>query len=51
MERLNDIELIETYFKAKELNCSQDFIVLLYKEMQKRSIEKTMFSLLERKTI
>lgn len=41
MERLSDLELIETYQKAKELKCSPDFILLLLTEMKKRDIEIT----------
>ncbi len=39
MERLSDIELIDTYRKARELNCSPDFILLLLNELRKRKIE------------
>lgn len=49
MRRLSDLELVETYYKAKELNCSQDFIALLYEEMQRRNIENMTFSLDKRK--
>jgi hypothetical protein len=41
MERLSDVELLETYDRAKELKCSPDFIILLFNEIQKRNIEHT----------
>ena len=39
MERLSDVELIDTYQKARELKCSPDFILLLLDELRKRNIE------------
>nr|WP_295969552.1 sporulation histidine kinase inhibitor Sda [uncultured Bacillus sp.] len=38
MRKLSDELLIETYFKAKELSLSPDFIGLLEKELHRRSI-------------
>lgn len=38
MRKLSDELLIETYYKAKELNLSPDFIALLEKELYRRSI-------------
>ena len=38
MRKLSDELLIETYHKAKELDLSPDFISLLEKELQRRSI-------------
>lgn len=43
MERLTDVELLETYHRALELKCSPDFIILLFSEIQKRNIEHTTF--------
>lgn len=39
MEKLSDLELIDAYLKAKELNCSPEFIQLLLQEIKKRNIE------------
>lgn len=39
MEKLNDQELLEAFYRAKELDCSPDFIQLLLEEMAKRNIE------------
>ncbi len=38
MRKLSDELLIETYHKAKKLDLSPDFISLLEKELQRRSI-------------
>lgn len=38
MRKLSDELLIETYHKAKKLDLSPDFILLLEKELQRRSI-------------
>ncbi|HET7580892.1 MAG TPA: sporulation histidine kinase inhibitor Sda [Bacillales bacterium] len=42
MENLSDELLIESYFKAKELKLSQDFIVLIKKEIDRRSLEGSL---------
>lgn len=42
MRNLSDELLIETYFKAKELDLSNDFIRLLEKELHRRSIYPIM---------
>lgn len=39
MENLSDELLIESYFKAKELKLSQDFIVLIKTEINRRSLD------------
>jgi hypothetical protein len=44
MERLSDLELLETYNKAKELKCSPDFILLLLRELHKRRIRQSQVS-------
>lgn len=41
MERLSDVELLEAYLRAKELDCSPEFIQLLFKELEKRSTIKS----------
>lgn len=38
MKHLSDELLIESYFKAKELNLSLEFIELIEKEIQRRSL-------------
>ncbi|EPR27758.1 hypothetical protein I656_02587 [Geobacillus sp. WSUCF1] len=38
MKHLSDELLIESYFKAKELNLSPEFIELIEKEIQRRSL-------------
>ncbi|MBM7569590.1 sporulation histidine kinase inhibitor Sda [Aquibacillus albus] len=38
MEHLSDELLIESYFKANELGLSQDFIHLIEKEIERRSL-------------
>ncbi|AIE60822.1 sporulation histidine kinase inhibitor Sda [Bacillus methanolicus] len=38
MHRLSDELLIESYYKALELNLSQDFIRLIEKEIKRRSL-------------
>ncbi|MGG3563783.1 sporulation histidine kinase inhibitor Sda [Neobacillus rhizosphaerae] len=38
MRKLSDELLIESYFKAKELNLSQDFIGLIESEIHRRSL-------------
>ncbi|GAA0379802.1 sporulation histidine kinase inhibitor Sda [Bacillus horti] len=37
MDRLSDVELLEAYIRAKELNCSPDFIQLLFEEIERRN--------------
>ncbi|GGE43322.1 sporulation inhibitor sda [Pullulanibacillus camelliae] len=39
MEKLSDDLLIESYFKARELHLSPDFIILIEKEIKKRSLD------------
>ncbi|MCK6257789.1 sporulation histidine kinase inhibitor Sda [Fictibacillus sp. WQ 8-8] len=39
MENLSDELLIESYFKAKELQLSTDFISLIQKEIERRSLQ------------
>lgn len=38
MRKLSDDLLIESYFKAKELNLSKDFILLIETEIHRRSL-------------
>ncbi len=38
MRKLSDELLLESYFKAKELNLSQDFIKLIESEIRRRSL-------------
>ncbi|WP_082686882.1 sporulation histidine kinase inhibitor Sda [Bacillus sp. FJAT-27445] len=38
MRKLSDDLLIESYYKARELNLSPDFIYLIEKEIQRRSL-------------
>ncbi|GGE29732.1 hypothetical protein GCM10011391_05330 [Pullulanibacillus camelliae] len=38
MYKLSDEQLIEAYFKAHELNLSEDFIALLYDELERRGL-------------
>jgi developmental checkpoint coupling sporulation initiation to replication initiation len=38
MLKLSDELLIESYYKAKELNLSNDFINLIKKEIERRSL-------------
>lgn len=38
MRKLSDELLIESYFKARELNLSPDFILLIENEMERRSL-------------
>lgn len=38
MRKLSDELLVESYFKAKELKLSQDFIRLIEKEIHRRSL-------------
>lgn len=38
MEKLSDELLVESYFKARELNLSADFISLIEAEIQRRSL-------------
>ncbi|WP_202078496.1 sporulation histidine kinase inhibitor Sda [Caldalkalibacillus salinus] len=45
MKRLTDAELVEAYMRAKELNCSPDFIDLLFEEIERRNIEQTKYEL------
>jgi len=39
MEHLSDELLIESYFKANELNLSPDFLALMEEEIRKRKLE------------
>lgn len=38
MENLSDELLVESYIKARKLNLSQDFLSLIKKEIDKRSL-------------
>jgi developmental checkpoint coupling sporulation initiation to replication initiation len=38
VKKLSDELLIESYFKARELKLSQEFIKLIEKEMKRRSL-------------
>ncbi|MRH43050.1 sporulation histidine kinase inhibitor Sda [Aquibacillus halophilus] len=38
MEHLSDDLLIESYYKATELELSREFILLIEKELQRRSL-------------
>lgn len=38
MEKLSDDLLIESYLKARELKLSKDFILLIKKEIDRRSL-------------
>lgn len=38
MRKLSDELLVESYFKAKELNLSTDFILLIETEIHRRSL-------------
>ncbi|WP_099158576.1 sporulation histidine kinase inhibitor Sda [Virgibacillus ndiopensis] len=38
MEHLSDELLLESYYKANELNLSPDFLYLIEEEIQKRSL-------------
>ncbi|WP_217586775.1 sporulation histidine kinase inhibitor Sda [Lentibacillus saliphilus] len=38
MNRLSDELLIESYYKAQELNLSPDFVALIEKEIEKRRL-------------
>ncbi|BDG36866.1 sporulation histidine kinase inhibitor Sda [Parageobacillus sp. VR-IP] len=38
MKHLSDELLIESYYKAKELNLNPEFIALIEKEIQRRSL-------------
>ncbi|PLR85866.1 sporulation histidine kinase inhibitor Sda [Bacillus canaveralius] len=40
MRKLSDELLIESYYKARELNLSQDFISLIETEIHRRSLSK-----------
>lgn len=40
MESLTDGELLETYQRAKNINCSPEFILLLFGELKKRNLEE-----------
>ncbi|QQZ10791.1 sporulation histidine kinase inhibitor Sda [Heyndrickxia vini] len=42
MRKLSDELLIESYFKAKELKLSQDFIRLIETEIHRRSLTNRM---------
>jgi hypothetical protein len=40
MESLTDGELLDTYQRAKNINCSPEFILLLFGELKKRNLEE-----------
>lgn len=40
MEKLSDDLLIESYVKARELKLSNDFITLIQKEIERRSLSE-----------
>lgn len=42
MRKLSDELLIESYFKARELKLSVDFIRLIESEIQRRSLSNTI---------
>ena len=42
MEKLSDELLIESYFKAKELRLSKDFIYLIEQELLRRSLDSIL---------
>lgn len=42
MRRLSDELLIESYFKARELKLSPDFIILIENEIHRRSLSKQL---------
>lgn len=42
MKKLSDELLIESYYKAKKLKLSSDFIQLIENELHRRSLEKYM---------
>ena len=39
MQNLSDDLLIETYYKARELNLSDDFLFLILQEIKRRPIQ------------
>lgn len=45
------MELVETYMKAKKINCSPDFLALLYKEIQERKIKDVDYHLVKKKSV
>ena len=42
LRKLSDELLIESYYKARELNLSSDFIYLIEKEIRRRSLYNKM---------
>ncbi|MGC4375953.1 sporulation histidine kinase inhibitor Sda [Fictibacillus sp. Mic-4] len=42
MENLSDDLLIESYYKAKELRLSSDFIQLIRQEIERRSLQNRL---------
>ncbi|GGH84865.1 hypothetical protein GCM10007096_28920 [Pullulanibacillus pueri] len=42
MEKLSDDLLIESYFKARELQLSSDFITLIEHEIKRRSLDNVI---------
>ncbi|HET7628386.1 MAG TPA: sporulation histidine kinase inhibitor Sda [Bacillales bacterium] len=42
MENLSDELLIESFFKAQELSLSRDFIALIKKEINRRSLDEKL---------
>ncbi|WNB93448.1 sporulation histidine kinase inhibitor Sda [Bacillus sp. NEB1478] len=42
MEKLSDDLLIESYLKARELQLSNDFILLIKKEIDRRSLHSKL---------
>ncbi len=46
MENLSDELLIESYYRAKELHLSQDFIALIEEELNRRSLNEQISNLI-----
>ncbi|EIT85250.1 Sporulation inhibitor A [Fictibacillus macauensis ZFHKF-1] len=42
MENLSDELLIESYYKAKELQLSTDFIFLIQREIERRALQNRL---------
>jgi hypothetical protein len=40
VHRLKDEEIIDIYFKGKELKCSPEFILIILNELKKRNLYK-----------
>lgn len=45
MEKLSDDLLIESFYKAKELKLSSEFIYLIEREIQRRRLDKQVVML------